>query len=268
MSKIHGFKLGIHDSNLCSKQKQEVKVEKVVSTAEVTTTSATTTTVDKLTLAQTLIEIKPAKPKAVTTAATKTTTAVTRPKDRGVVVQEPTMMDAYYKLAARLQAQEQEELTIEERSKMFVELMDKRKKHFVRLRAEEQRRKPPTKAQKRNTMSTYLKNMARYKHNQLKTKSFKDIQMLFDKAMTRKKKIDENVEAEVDDEAEMKKHMEIVPDDEVAIDDILLTTKSPIINIDREDLETLGKLVKAKHGNTRPEEAYERVLWGDLKVIV
>ncbi|GJZ80703.1 hypothetical protein Tco_0645697 [Tanacetum coccineum] len=51
-----------------------------------------------------------------------------------------------YELAARLQSQEQEELTIEERSKLFVELMDKRKKHFARLRAEEQRRKPPTKA--------------------------------------------------------------------------------------------------------------------------
>ncbi|GJT33420.1 putative ribonuclease H-like domain-containing protein [Tanacetum coccineum] len=40
----------------------EVEVEKVVSTAEVTTASATTTTVDELTLAQTLIEIKAAKP--------------------------------------------------------------------------------------------------------------------------------------------------------------------------------------------------------------
>ncbi|GJR98298.1 hypothetical protein Tco_0270472 [Tanacetum coccineum] len=69
---------------------QEVEVEKVVSTAEVTTVSATTTTVDVLTLAQTLIEIKAAKPKAVTTAATTTTTAVTRPKARGVVVQDPS----------------------------------------------------------------------------------------------------------------------------------------------------------------------------------
>ncbi|GJV13825.1 hypothetical protein Tco_1355366 [Tanacetum coccineum] len=68
---------------------QEVEVEKVVSTAEVTTTGATPTTVDELTLAQPLIEIKAAKPKAVTTAATTTTTAVTRPKDRGFVVQEP-----------------------------------------------------------------------------------------------------------------------------------------------------------------------------------
>ncbi|GJT93076.1 hypothetical protein Tco_1081921 [Tanacetum coccineum] len=57
---------------------------------------------------------------------------------------------------------------------------------------------------------------------------------------SKKKKIDEHVEAEGDDdqeEAEMKTHMEI--------------------NINKEDLETLWKLVKAKHGNTRPEEAYE-----------
>ncbi|GJU01522.1 putative ribonuclease H-like domain-containing protein [Tanacetum coccineum] len=36
---------------------------------------------------------------------------------------------------------------------------------------------------------------------------------------------------------------------------------------DREDLENLWKLVKAKHGDTRPEEGYERVLWGDLKTM-
>ncbi|GJW87306.1 hypothetical protein Tco_0162646 [Tanacetum coccineum] len=62
----------------------------VVTTAnvEVTIANAPTTTIDELTLAQTLIEIKAAKPKAVTTAATTTTT--TRPKARGVIVQEPS----------------------------------------------------------------------------------------------------------------------------------------------------------------------------------
>ncbi|GJU20049.1 hypothetical protein Tco_1153391 [Tanacetum coccineum] len=60
---------------------QEVEVEKVVSIAEVTTVSATTPIVDELTLAQTLIDIKAAKPKAITI----TTIAVTRPKARGVV---------------------------------------------------------------------------------------------------------------------------------------------------------------------------------------
>ncbi|GJR98954.1 hypothetical protein Tco_0271128 [Tanacetum coccineum] len=265
------FDTGVLDNEQDIAEKEVDMDEKDVSTAdsvttvEVTTDSTTITTIDELTLAQTLIEIKAAKPKAVTNAATTTTIVVTRPKARGIVVQEPSkfttttsplqpsqlpqakdkgkakmvepekplkkkdqimfdkevaqklqaqldaeleeeeklarqreedaniaewdnvqaMMDADYELAARLQAEEQGELTIEEKSRLFVELMNKRKKHFARLRAEEQRRKPPTKAQKRNTMSTYLKNMAGYKHNQLKTKSFKDIQMLFDKAMTR-----------------------------------------------------------------------------------
>ncbi|GJR64180.1 hypothetical protein Tco_0010245 [Tanacetum coccineum] len=70
-------------------------------------------------------------------------------------------------------------------------------------------------------------------------------------------------------EAEMKELMEIVPhEEEVAVDVISLATKPPSIvdwkimlrEFDREDLETLWKLVKAKHGDTRPEEGYERVL--------
>ncbi|GKC63362.1 hypothetical protein Tco_1095960 [Tanacetum coccineum] len=155
--------------------------------------------------------------------------------------------------------------------------MDKRKKHFAKLRAEEIRRKPPTKAQKRNQMCTYLKNMANYKHSQLKNKSFKEIQMLFDNTIkwvdsfvlidsedvegsksqtegsskrtgeelesdhSKKQKIDENVEAEVDDKAKMKKHMEIFFDEEeIAIDAIPLATKPPII-IDRKIIKE-GKM--------------------------
>ncbi|GJY32958.1 hypothetical protein Tco_0417427 [Tanacetum coccineum] len=63
-----------------------------VSTAnvEVTTAAASTITIDKMTLAHTLIEIKAAKPKVVTTAATIITTAAasTKPKAKGVVIQE------------------------------------------------------------------------------------------------------------------------------------------------------------------------------------
>ncbi|GJR87118.1 hypothetical protein Tco_0211129 [Tanacetum coccineum] len=73
-------------------------------------------------------------------------------------------------------------------------------------------------------MSTYLKNIAGYKHNQLKSKSYDEIQEMFNKEM-----------------------------------------KRMLQNINRE--ETLWKLVKTKHGNTMPEEAYERVLLGDLKVM-
>ncbi|GJS89705.1 hypothetical protein Tco_0772341 [Tanacetum coccineum] len=50
--------------------------------------SVVPTTNEEITLAQTLIQIKAAKPKVITTAATTATT--TRPKDKGVVVQEPS----------------------------------------------------------------------------------------------------------------------------------------------------------------------------------
>ncbi|GJY74403.1 hypothetical protein Tco_0478834 [Tanacetum coccineum] len=218
------FDIGVLDE-------QEVEVEKVVSTAEVTTASATTTTFKLEAADMSLLQ------------------------DTG---------------------QEQEELTIKERSKIFVELMDKRKKHFARLRAEEQRIKPPTKTQKRNTIIEDLikarkVNMFVDIDTELVKESSKKAEMAqqsssrrasdeLEEEKAKKQKID-------DDEAKMKKHMEIVPDDEVAIDAIPLATKPPIISIDREDLETLWKLVKAKHRNTRPEEGYERVLWGDLKVM-
>ncbi|GKD19696.1 hypothetical protein Tco_1208854 [Tanacetum coccineum] len=177
------------------------------------------------------------------------------------------MMEADYELAQRLQVEEQGELTIEERSKLFVELMDKRKKHFAKLKAKKIRRKPPTKEQKRNQMSTYLRNMARYKHTQLKNKSFKEIQMLFDKEMKRvnsfvpmdsevvegsgkktKSNIKETVSMkrageELDEEsvkrqkleddaekAELQLCLEIVPRDDEAINVESLATKYPIVN--------------------------------------
>ncbi|GJT93729.1 hypothetical protein Tco_1082574 [Tanacetum coccineum] len=83
------FDTGVLDNEQDMAEKEVDMAEKGTNvmklcTDEVTTDSTTTTTFDELTLAQTLIEIKAAKPKAVTIAATITTTAVTRPKARGV----------------------------------------------------------------------------------------------------------------------------------------------------------------------------------------
>ncbi|GJU66388.1 putative ribonuclease H-like domain-containing protein [Tanacetum coccineum] len=118
------------------------------------------------------------------------------------------MMDADYELAARLQAEEQGELTIKEKSRFF-----------------------------------------------------EDIQMLFDKEMKRVNtfvdmdielvKDNENVEGEVDDdqeEAEIKKHMEIVPDDEVAIDVIPLVEKRYPLT-PATITEMLNKKLQADHWN-------------------
>ncbi|GJR13202.1 hypothetical protein Tco_0795854 [Tanacetum coccineum] len=113
----------------------------------------------------------------------------------------------------------------------------------------------------------------------------------------KKQNVDDDQEA-----AKMKELMKIVPDkEEVVVDVIPLATKplsivdwkivkegkisyfqiiradgsskrySAVIQMlrsyNREDLENLWKLVKPKHGYTRPEEGYERVLWGDLKTM-
>ncbi|GKC41909.1 hypothetical protein Tco_1059631 [Tanacetum coccineum] len=94
-------------------------------------------------------------------------------------------IDADYQLAQRLQAQEQDELTDEEKARLFVQFLEQRRKHFAAKRAEEKRNRPPTRAQQRSIMCTYLKNMEGWKPKSLKNKSFANIQELFDKAMKR-----------------------------------------------------------------------------------
>ncbi|GKD18114.1 hypothetical protein Tco_1207272 [Tanacetum coccineum] len=178
------------------------------------------------------------------------------------------MIDADYQMALQMHVEEQEKLSIEEKSMLFIQLLEARKKHFAEMRAQEKRNKPPTKAQKRNIMSTYLKNMAGYKNTQLKNKSFDDIQKLFDKAMKRvntfvdmetelvegsevraegsktrvegsSKRAGEELEQEsskkqkLEEDKEttkLQRLIEIVPDkEEVAIDAIPLATKPPSI---------------------------------------
>ncbi|GJV30287.1 putative ribonuclease H-like domain-containing protein [Tanacetum coccineum] len=80
------------EAKVDGKDEQSTKPDDSTAGEAVTTASVddsvVPTTIKEITLAQTLIQIKAAKPKVVTTAATTTTT--TRPKDRGVVVQEPS----------------------------------------------------------------------------------------------------------------------------------------------------------------------------------
>ncbi|GJZ89046.1 putative ribonuclease H-like domain-containing protein [Tanacetum coccineum] len=56
------------------------------------------------------------------------------------------------------------------------------------------------------------------------------------------------------EEEELKKCFELAKEEEIAINAIPLATKVPVV-------------VKAKHGDNRPEEDFERVLWGDLRVM-
>ncbi|GJX94733.1 putative ribonuclease H-like domain-containing protein [Tanacetum coccineum] len=166
-------------------EEQEIEFEKVVEESVViTTASASVEIPDELNLAQTLIEIKTAKHKPVTTAATTVTSV--RPRAKGIVFHDQeeqpevplkkkdqialdeelalrlhaeeqaelekervaqeeaskatiieelysiqAMIDADKQSAARLQAEEQEQFSIEEKSRMLVEMIAKRKKFFA-----------------------------------------------------------------------------------------------------------------------------------------
>ncbi|GJZ17495.1 hypothetical protein Tco_0553618 [Tanacetum coccineum] len=139
------------ESKVDEKDEQSTKLDDSTAGEAVTTASvedsAAPTTIEEITLAQTLIQIKAATPKVFTTAATTTTT--TRPKAKGSK-----------KLAMGNKKEERHLAMIEswdstqmrKKAKLFMELMEKRRKHFAALRAQEKRNKPPTKAQKRTQM--------------------------------------------------------------------------------------------------------------------
>nr|GEV76290.1 hypothetical protein [Tanacetum cinerariifolium] len=362
-------------------------VGEVVTTADVEvsdalTTTTTTTTDDELNLAQTLIEIKAAKPKALTTAATIVTVVSTRPKAKGIIMQEPfetpspkpivssqqpsqpkekdkakmveperplkrkeqimmdeqiprnleaqmqadleeeqriakqneeeaniamvaewdntqAMMDAYYELAAKLQEEERGELSIEEKSKFFVELINKRKSTLrcLELKREGENLQPKHKRESRSMDSEAVKDRA--------VESFKRPREEPKSSKFKKQKLVENIQDELadDDTTELKRCMEIVPedDDEVTIKATPLSSKSPTIvdykiykerkksyfkiiradgnsqnyltfrkmfkNFNREDLKVLSSIVKTRFEKTKPVNDMDNLLFQTLKTM-
>ncbi|GJZ81072.1 hypothetical protein Tco_0646066 [Tanacetum coccineum] len=201
------------------------EVVEVINTASATTTvstgtTTTTTTVDGITLAQALEEMKNTKPKQK------------GDKGKGIMIEPMKHMKKKDQIsfdeetAKRMQAQEQEELSIEEKATLFQQLLEKRRKHFAAKRVEERRNKLPTEAQQRKIMCTYLKNMKGYK--------LKDLKLKKQKKKAGAELVQENIKKQkVEDDketTEIKKLMEIIPDEEeVAIDAIPLAVKSPSI---------------------------------------
>ncbi|GJZ45526.1 hypothetical protein Tco_0593122 [Tanacetum coccineum] len=199
-------------------------------------------------------------------------------------------IDADAQLAERLQAEEREQMSVEERARLLMEIIAARKKFFAAKRAEEQRNKPPTKAEQRKKMCIYMKHMTGYKDKNFKGKSFDAIKQMFDKAY--KQKIEDDAE-----KAELKACLEIVPGDDSAVNIESLATKYPIVDwkthilvedkmyyhiikadgstkyykifsamlddFDRQDVLDLYMLVKERFESTSPE-GYDRLLWGDF----
>ncbi|GJX34705.1 ribonuclease H-like domain-containing protein, partial [Tanacetum coccineum] len=285
---LHGEEV-IVDMAVSEKKKQSVKVdEREVSTGvedSVVPTIPVTTAGEGVTL----------KHKAVTSVLQQTTT-----KDQGyewVVVQEPS---EFRTTTSSPQASQPSKTKDKGKAIMIEPEVPLKKKDQVALNDEMARN---LKAQLQAELIEE-ERLARKKllAERLQSKKQEDDRLMRWKTIySKKQKTDENEEVEVDNEAELKKHMVTVKDDDIAIDAIPLATKPPVIveykliregimghyqliradgsfkryssmirmlqGIDREDLQTLWKLVKTKHGDTRPEDEHERVLWGDLKVM-
>nr|GEZ85598.1 hypothetical protein [Tanacetum cinerariifolium] len=210
---------------------------------------------DELTLAKTLIAIKAVKPKAT--------------------------IDVDRQLAEQIQAQEREQLSIEERSKLLTELIESRRKvnTFVDM---------DTENVEESLKKTKAKGRSKRAGQELEQESAK------------KQKLAEREHDKVvdDDTTELKRCLEIVPeddDDDVAIETTPLSSKSPTIieymiyregkkcyfkiirangklqnyltfgtmfkNFNREDLEVLRSIVKERFKKTKPVDDMENLLF-------
>ncbi|GJU02437.1 hypothetical protein Tco_1112775 [Tanacetum coccineum] len=166
-------------------EEQEIEFEKVVEEPVV----SVATTTKRITLAQTLIEIKTAKPKPVTTVATTVTSV--RPRAKGIIFHD-------------------QENNVPASTKTF---------------SSSQSQLPQVKDKGKGKM--------------------------------------------VEPEVPLKKKDQVALDEEMARN-LKFTTKPPVIveyQIDKYGRMGYFKLIRADGSSKRPEEDYERVLWGDLKVM-
>ncbi|GJT00808.1 hypothetical protein Tco_0821977 [Tanacetum coccineum] len=171
-------------------------------------------------------------------------------------------------------------MSIKEQGRLLMEFIAARKKFFAAKRAEEQRNKPPTKAEKIKKMCTYMKHMAGYKDKNSRKKvdssgkkvksSKKRTRAVLGEKSVKKQKVEDDAE-----KAKLKACLEIVPNDDSAvnIESLIIradgSTKNYKISsamlddFDRQDLLDLYRLVKERFKTTSLER-YDRLLWGDL----
>ncbi|GKB28280.1 putative ribonuclease H-like domain-containing protein [Tanacetum coccineum] len=174
---------------------------KGVSTAAPRTPPTTTTVFDDedvtMAMAQTLIKMKEEKA-----------------KEKGVAIKDS-----------------QEKYTNKERATLLAEYFERRKKQLATERAEAIRNKPPTRAQVRNKMITYLKHM------------------------------ESNEEATADyeqEKEELRMWLAVVPDEDETVDPEILSVKYPIGSVYMEDIHVY-KIIRVD-GNTSYHKTFSSML--------
>ncbi|GKD58670.1 hypothetical protein Tco_1296179 [Tanacetum coccineum] len=246
-------------------------IEEVVDVIDVVSTipvSAATITNVEITLAQALAELKSAKPKA------------DKDKGKGIMIQEHVVEQVKpikrleqirfdEELAFKLQAEEEEE---ERLAREKAQQIEKANIAWAK-REEEKRNRPPTRAQQRNIMCIYLKNMEGWKPKSLKNKtelveesskkaeteleenlkkakaevmegSSKRAGEELEQESIKKQKVDEDKET-----TELQSLIKVILDEEeVAIDVVPLATKPPTIvdwKIHKEGKKSYYQIIRA-----------------------
>nr|GEX87603.1 hypothetical protein [Tanacetum cinerariifolium] len=146
-------------------------------------------------------------------------------------------IDADYQLAESLQAKEQQELNDEEKAKLFMQLLEKRRK-FCKERK---------------------------KLTDLKNKSFESIRKMFDRTFKRVNTF-VDYKTKLVEESSKKAEEEVTEGSSKRAGTELEQESVKKQKIDKETTE-LQELVKIIPDEEGPEGDYERVLWGDLKVM-
>ncbi|GJU54758.1 hypothetical protein Tco_1228472 [Tanacetum coccineum] len=162
-------------------------------------------------------------------------------------------------------------------------------------------------AEVRKNMRMYLKNQGGYKLSHFKGMSYEDIRPIFDRSSKKRSREDSDEDnakkQKLEDDAEkeeLRDSMDVVPRDDIAIDDESLATKYPIVDwktlvltenmmyyqiikgdgssknykvfsemldeFDRKDVMDLYRLVQERYDTTSPG-GYDLLLWGDLKIL-
>ncbi|GJX62195.1 hypothetical protein Tco_0295095 [Tanacetum coccineum] len=169
-------------------------------------------------------------------------------------------------MAERLYAEEQASLTDEEKASLFVQLLDARKKHFAALRAQEIRNEPPTKMQKRTTMSLKRVNI----FVPMDTEKMEGSKAKATGSETRVEECSKRAGEELDRESIKKQkitrdarkiYYHITRAD--GSTKVYMRFEDMLKMFDREDVEVLYRIVKDWFKLTKPV-GDNRVLWGNL----
>ncbi|GJY81487.1 hypothetical protein Tco_0494238 [Tanacetum coccineum] len=167
-------------------------------------------------------------------------------------------------LAEKLQEQEREQFTIEERAKFLHDTIAAQRKFLAQQRSEAIRNRPPTKNQLRNQMMTYLKHIKRSDEDFISIGSAEDERLIkrmnekgVDSSKSEVVKEENKEEAKEENKAperenlkendELKLHLTIAPDEEKEVDYEILDRKYPIKEWKTECLGTKPQVDKAEN---------------------